>query len=114
VTGWPPTGARVRGALFQGERHLLREEYLHATLAFGRASAAAEADEYERVRALLHLSAAGYRSRRGDGRAARRQLAHARRRLGPEPAPLHGVDAAALLERVERALPEDILEQPPD
>lgn len=104
---WPERDAKLRGALFQGERHLRRAEYLHAAIAFTRASAVAGPGEYERVRGLLHLAAAGYKHRLGDETAAQRQLAHAGRRLRRPPVPLHGVHLLALLARVEAALAAD-------
>jgi hypothetical protein len=107
VRRWPQRDAKLRGALFQGERNLRRAEYLHAVQAFVRASAAAGPGEYERVRGLLHLATAGYRHRQGDGAAAERQLAHARRRLHRPPVPLHGVNLLALLRRVEEAIAAD-------
>jgi predicted metal-dependent hydrolase len=105
VSEWPPREQRLRGALFQGKRKLVRGQYAHAAAAFERAAAVAGADEKERVRGLLHLAAAGCRLNRGDELRARRQLAHARRRLGAAPAPVEGVELAGLLEAVERALP---------
>lgn len=101
MSTWPPREQRLRGALFQGKRKLLRREYLQAALAFERAAKVADGDEREPVRGLLHLAAAGYRRRQGDEVRARRQLAHARRRLGLAPDPVQGVDVSGLLESFE-------------
>ncbi|HSK16707.1 MAG TPA: hypothetical protein VK915_11135 [Gaiellaceae bacterium] len=101
MSDWPPREQRLRGALFHGRRKLLRGDYAHAAGAFARAAALADAQEKERVRGLLHLASAGRRRRQGDELRARRQLAHARRRLGPEPEPVQGVELRGLLETVE-------------
>jgi hypothetical protein len=124
VRRWSPQDARLRGALFQAERHLRRREFLQATQALTRASAAAGPPEYERVRGLVHLAAAGYRHKQGDARAARRQLERARRRLHRPPVPLHGVNALGLLADVEEAISaaepplaaaaEDVADEPAD
>ncbi len=91
---WPPPEARVRAALWQAEGHIERREYFAASRAleevFGLGS------EPERVRGLYHLAAAGYKAQTDDRARARRQLAHARRRLAAYP------DAASLLSDVER------------
>lgn len=105
MSAWPPREQRLRGALFQGKHRLVRGQYAQAAVAFGRAAALADGDERERVRGLLHLAAAGCRLRRGDALRTTRQLAHARRRLGPDPEPVQGVALRGLLETVERASP---------
>jgi predicted metal-dependent hydrolase len=101
MSTWPPREQRLRGELFQGKRKLLRAHYLQAAVAFERAAKLADGDEREPVRGLLHLAVAGYRRRHGDEVRARRQLAHARRRLGSAPEPVQGVDVSGLLESVE-------------
>ena len=101
MSTWPPREQRLRGALFQGKRKLLRRQYLQAAFAFERAVELAAGDEREPVRGLLHLAVAGYRRRQGDEVRARRQLAHARSRLGPAPEPVQGVDVSGLLESFE-------------
>jgi hypothetical protein len=51
---------------------------------------------------LRHLAVAGYRSEEGEHERARRQLAHARRRLAPLLGERADVDAASLLALVAR------------
>jgi hypothetical protein len=99
---WPPREARFRAALWRGESHLERREFFQAYRAFGEAAAAAgSAGETELARGLAHLAAAGYKHADGDARGARRQLAHAQRRLAG--ADTVDVDVAAMLYTV-RAL----------
>ena len=57
----------------------------------------------ELVHGLLHLAAAGWRAEDGDRERARKQLEHARRRLGPYLPEQEEVDLAALIELVRRA-----------
>jgi hypothetical protein len=90
--------ALYQGALFYGESHLRKREYLKAVMHFRRAAeATADADERELARALVHLAAAGQKHRTGDRRGAARQLVHARRRLEPFLPESHRLDLAALL-----------------
>ncbi|HEY6604742.1 MAG TPA: hypothetical protein VIZ44_00220 [Gaiellaceae bacterium] len=81
---WPPPEARVRAAVWRAEGHFERREYFAASAAlapvFGRAG-----EDEELVRGLHHLAAAGYRHQTGEDERARRQLEHARRRLGSYP-----------------------------
>lgn len=99
---WPPRGAVFQGALFYGESHLRKGEYLKAVLHFRRAAEAApDAADRELARALVHLAAAGQKQLGGDGRGAERQLAHARRRLDPYLPRSHALDLADLLVLVE-------------
>jgi len=75
---WPPPDARRRAAIWRAEGHLERQEY----------SAAADALRGffdEEARGLHHLAAAGFKAQSDDGERARRQLVHARRRLGDHP-----------------------------
>jgi hypothetical protein len=96
---WPPPANRLRAALWRAEGHLERGEYAAAASALEDAFGLGE-DGF--ARALYHLAAAGYKRRSGDRRRAQRQLAHARRRLAPF-LPEHAeVDAAAVLDLVER------------
>ena len=89
-----------QGALFVGEKHLRRREYVHAALAFARASVLAETPaDRELARGLVHLAAAGYRGDDASRRA--RQLAHARRRLAPFLPAARRLDLTALLVLVE-------------
>ena len=80
---WPPAEARVRSALWYAEGHLERREYFAASSALTDALPAASTAERPLLLGLRHLSAAGYRVQQGDLARARRQLAHARRRLSP-------------------------------
>jgi hypothetical protein len=84
---WPPPEARLRSILWRGEEHLERSEFVAAarTLAEGFGLG-----EGELLHGLHHLAAAGYRAQTGELERARRQLAHARRRLAafPETVPL--------------------------
>jgi len=82
---WPPPEARVRSALWHAEGHLERREYFAAFRALSDALPAASAAERPLLLGLRHLSTAGYRVQQGDRARARRQLAHARRRLSPFP-----------------------------
>jgi len=81
---WPPPAARLRSAVWRAEGHIERGEYFAATDAladvFDLAGTRAEC-----VRGLHHLAAAGYKHRHGNPSSARRQLAHARRRLSAFP-----------------------------
>ena len=91
---WPPPEARVRSALWRAEGHLERREYFAAFRALTDALPAASTAERPLLLGLRHLSTAGYRMQEGDRLRARRQLAHARRRLSAFP------DTAALVELV--------------
>jgi hypothetical protein len=98
---WRPRANRVRAALWRAEGHLERREYAAAASALEEAFGLGD-DSF--ARALYHLAAAGYKGVRGDGLRARRQLAHAQRRLAPFLPGHDEVDAAALLELVARDL----------
>ena len=91
---WPPPGARLRSAIWRAEGHIERGEYFAATDALADVFdlAGTEADY---VRGLHHLAAAGYKHVHGYPDSARRQLAHARRRLSAFP------EAAELIDLVE-------------
>ena len=71
---------------------------------YGQASRAldeaAGLGEDELVAGLRHLAAAGWRARNGEPERARRQLAHARRRLAPFLPEAREVEVARLLEAV--------------
>jgi hypothetical protein len=91
-----------QGALFYGESHLRKREYLKAVSHFRRAAEAApDAEARELARALVHLAAAGQKELTGDPRGAKRQLAHARRRLAPFLPESHRLDLAALLATID-------------
>jgi hypothetical protein len=75
---WPPPEARRRAAIWRAEGHLERQEYYAAAEALTGL-------QDEEARGLHHLAAAGFRAEAGDAERARRQLAHARRRLGDHP-----------------------------
>jgi hypothetical protein len=91
-----------QGALFYGEAHLRKREYLKASQHFGRAAAAADGPDRELARALVHLAAAGQRGLLGDERGRERQLAHARRRLTPFGPSARRLELAELLDIVQR------------
>ena len=91
---WPPPEARVRSAVWQAEGHLERGEYFAASRALTEALSFAAPADRPLLLGLRHLAAAGYRYEGGDRLRARRQLAHARRRLAGFP------DTAALIELV--------------
>lgn len=100
--------APYQGALFFGESHLRKREYLKAVRHFRRAAAAApDAEARELARALVHLAAAGQKRVAGDRRGAERQLTHARRRLGPFLPESHRLDLAALLAPIAATVGED-------
>ncbi len=84
----------MRATLWQAEGHLERREYFAAFSALTDALPAAGATERPLLLGLRHLSTAGYRMQEGDRARARRQLAHARRRLSPFP------DTASLVDLV--------------
>lgn len=84
----------MRSALWQAEHHLERREYIAAFRTLTDALPAAPTAERPLLLGLRHLSAAGYRMQEGDHARARRQLAHARRRLSAFP------DAEALVDLV--------------
>jgi hypothetical protein len=97
VDEWPPPEARLTAILWRVEGHLERGEFLAA------ASALDEGDglgEDELLAGLRHLAAAGYRAQTDESARARRQLAHARRRLAPFLPEHRGLDVAALVAMV--------------
>jgi hypothetical protein len=94
---WPPPDARYRSALWRAEGHLERREYGQAARTL--ADVLGLGDE-QLVRGLHHLAAAGYKAREGDRVRARRQLAHARRRLEPYLPSRDEIDLQALLDLV--------------
>jgi hypothetical protein len=88
---WPPPEARLRSILWRAEGHLDRREFVAA------AGALAEGfglGDDELLHGLHHLAAAGYRAQTGEQGRARRQLAHARRRLAAFP------ETVSLIQRV--------------
>jgi hypothetical protein len=101
---WPPPEARVRAALWRATGHLERREYGAASRALVEVAGLVQEDELELLRGLHHLAAAGYKGRAGDQVRARRQLAHARRRLAPFLSEGEWVDLPALITVVERDL----------
>ncbi len=94
---WPPPEARYRSALWRAEGQLERGEWSRAidtlddVLGLG---------DDNLVRGMRHLAAAGYRVWDGDRDRARKQLEHARHRLGPYLPEHEDVDLAALIELV--------------
>jgi Flp pilus assembly protein TadD len=100
--------ALYQGALFYGESHLRKREYLKAVSHFRRAAELApDAEARGLARGLVHLAAAGQKALTGDPRGARRQLAHARRRLAPYLPESHRLDLAALLATIEATVGGD-------
>lgn len=92
-----------QGALYVGESRLRTREYVHAALAFQRASGLAGTPlDRELARGLVHLAAAGYRGLAGDVPGRARQLAHARRRLSPYLPEARQLRLDELLATVER------------
>jgi hypothetical protein len=79
------------------EGHLLRGEYGQAARALADASGLGE-DEL--VAGLRHLAAAGWRLQNGEPERARRQLAHARRRLASSLPQAREIEVARLLQAV--------------
>jgi hypothetical protein len=74
----------MRSAVWRAEGHIERGEYFAATDALADVfDLAGPRAEY--VRGLHHLAAAGYKHVHGNADSARRQLAHARRRLSAFP-----------------------------
>jgi hypothetical protein len=91
---WPPPAARLRSAIWRAEGHIERGEYFAATDALADVFDIA-GKHAEFVHGLHHLAAAGYKHVHGKPDSARRQLAHARRRLSAFP------EAAELIDLVE-------------
>ena len=85
----------MRAALWQAEGHLERREYFAAFQALTDALPAASTAQRPLLLGLRHLSTAGYRMQEDDRVRARRQLAHARRRLSPFPGTETLVDLVA-------------------
>jgi hypothetical protein len=94
---WPPPEARLQGILWRAEGHLSRAEYAQASRALDEAVGLG--DE-ELVAGLRHLAATGWRLQNGEPERARRQLAHARRRLAPFLPEAREVELASLLDAV--------------
>lgn len=99
---WPPREARVRAAIWQGEGHLLRGEWVHGARTL--AGAVGSAEHPDVVRGLRLLCAAGYQARDGDLARARAQVARARRRLAPYLPAYEEVDLEAVIAAVEAAV----------
>jgi hypothetical protein len=94
---WPPPEARLQAVLWRAEGHLFRAEYAQASRTLDEA--AGLGDE-ELVAGLRHLAAAGWRLQNGEPDRARRQLAHARRRLAPFLPETREVELASLLDAI--------------
>jgi hypothetical protein len=91
---WPPPRARVQSAIWRAEGHIEHAEYAQATRAL--AEVFGLGGDEELLRGLHHLAAAGRKHQDGEPERARRQLEHARRRLGRR--------RARLIKLVEREL----------
>jgi hypothetical protein len=85
LEGWPPPEAKVQSALWKAEGHLERREYFAAFQILTHALPTATAERRPLLLGLRHLSTAGYKGQERDRVRARRQLAHARRRLATFP-----------------------------
>jgi hypothetical protein len=101
---WPPPEARVRAALWEGERRLLAGEYAAAGDALGRALSGGPPESTDVARGMRLLAAAGYRRRDHDTVRAERLLARSRERLDPYLPVYEDVDLAALLDVVGDAI----------
>jgi hypothetical protein len=101
---WPPPEARFRSALWRAEANIERGEYGTAARTLADVFPYAPDGDRSLALGLHHLAAAGYKHREGDLRRARRQLAHARRRLEPYLPEREEIDLAALLELVAGAI----------
>jgi hypothetical protein len=77
---WPPAQARVRSAIWRAESHIERGEYAQAARALAQVFGLGGDEGL--LRGLYHLAAAGRKHQDGHPDRARRQLEHARRRLG--------------------------------
>jgi hypothetical protein len=77
---WPPREARVKSAIWRAEGHIERGEYAQAARAL--AETFGLGGDETLLRGLFHLAAAGRKHQDGQPERARRQLEHARRRLG--------------------------------
>jgi hypothetical protein len=95
---WIPSEQRVQSGLWRGETHMRQREWFAAYRAFLTAAHAAEGDDRELARGLVHAAAAGHKRLRGDERGRARQLAHARRRLAPFLPQRGGIDLEELLQ----------------
>ena len=94
---WIPSEQRLESGLWRGETHMQQKEWFAAYRAFLTAARAAEGDDLELARGLVHAAAAGYKRLVGDERGAARQLAHARRRLAPYLPASRGIDLEDML-----------------
>ena len=105
---WPPRAARLTSALWRAEAHFERREFFAASRALDGARGLGE-DEL--VAALRHLAAAGYRAQTGEPARARRQLEHARRRLGPFLPAYREVELQSLLDAVSEVVDLDAVSE---
>ena len=89
--------------LRRGLDQMFGGEYFEAHESFENAWRAAEPTEKDFFQGLVHVTVAWYQATRGNRVGCERQLAKAKRRLGPF-APRHrGVDVSSLLARVDEA-----------
>jgi uncharacterized protein len=107
--------ASGRSELERGLELIRRGEFFAAHEELELAWRAASAEERDFHQGLVHVAVAWYQAGRGNRVGCERQLAKARRRLGPY-APSHlGVDVASVLAQLEAAearVAEDSLELP--
>jgi hypothetical protein len=105
VGDWRLPEARVRAALWEAEGHFERREYFAAASALERVFGVARDESRELVRGLYHLAAAGYKAQSSEPDRARRQLAHAKRRLEGFLPEAEEIPIARLVTLVERDVP---------
>jgi hypothetical protein len=98
---WPPPEARLTSALWRAEGHLERHEFFAAVRALDDAKGLGD-DQL--VAGLRHLAAAGFKAQAGETTRARRQLAHARRRLAQFLPRTRELDLVLLLESVQEVV----------
>lgn len=102
---WPPPDARLQAILWRTEAHLVRAEYGQASRALDEAAGLGES---ELVAGLRHLTAAGWRASNGEPDRARRQLAHARRRLAAFLPETREVEVARLIAAIVESADEEL------
>jgi hypothetical protein len=96
---WPPPDASYRSALWRAEGQLERGQWIRAAATLEEVLGLGD-DGF--LRGMLHLAAAGNRVSDGDHERARKQMEHARRRLGPYLPEYEQIDLEALIEVVAR------------
>src|SRR3954469_12506711 len=87
----------------RGMELIRRGDYFDAHEELELAWRAAPPGERDFYQGLVHVAVAWYQAGRGNRVGCERQLAKARRRLGPYAPAFHGVDVAGALPRVDAA-----------